>query len=70
MFIVILYGFCFFVCCPSHQLKSSLQFGATDGLSVGARDLAGLDTKLLALGHLFHDSYHLFQGVIVFLRRR
>lgn len=54
--IVILYAFCFFVCCPSHQLKSSLQFGATDGLLVGAGDLAGLDTKLLALGHLFRDS--------------
>lgn len=51
-FIVILYGFCFFVCLPitSTQIVPSV-WGY--GWTVSTGVLAGLDTKLLALGHLF-----------------
>jgi hypothetical protein len=63
-FIVILYGFCFFVCCPSHQLKSSLSLGLRMDCRYRGLGWVGYQTWLLDIFFMIYLPS--FQGVTVF----
>lgn len=44
----------------AHHINSNRPSAWGYGWTIGTGDLAGLDTKLLALGHLFHDLPTIF----------